>query len=765
MSQRPITCNVFLPNQKVTFPVKNLEGEGEETFRILGKALGSGYAGETYRAVHEASGEEVVLKILRPGKLRKLIVALLARLLATFDLAWAEVEVELAILNRELLARATRKRLGREYIVSSWRRSYGKLAEKGAYVLILPYKDCRTAYHGRLSGVGDSEIKERAGVARLLTNFFKKIGAIALAWQFNHSKHEPWGNWYIWLTVIIAIITVGASWFFHLPYDPKVNLAAVLVIMMTFAGASWLTSDNLKKGKEDGLWWGIDLEMGMPHIACCVPVALAVYLIFSLLHKFWGLTEDWAFLFALVLSPGYLFLFELPRLLENIRAGYPIPFGQLQIEDFAKEFGEEEEFQEDIALYRPRLKKFEAGRLNLWNRLFIRFIRLFGAKVEPLPFSWLELRLRTIERWELKGKVTSERAQRMRESFGSYLWFILTSFFGIIPWRFSLKREFRQRKIMYWKAGRIEKMLKTGQITRQRSRELVALGITWPQIISSFLFPRKLYRLFLERHYQKLLLRNFCKFCTSKSFIRRRAVARFHRYLRTQQDEGRISLCYYERVLALERDPDIHWWIILYFALMYPKAFTWPLRIFAASGLLLARIMLEILPGLPGWLVKIIEYDFVRYLPGWLAAIVLGMTLTALYEIIATLLLGAVFVLRVIPRSRIERFRVVRVIFFPVNVFLYVIFALLNGIPGFSIPGTPALITITRRDVTFAILILIRGQSASLRGVRFISLGMWGVGGLGEFYFCKFLVSSFAWGGRNLLSLKRRILPKRALTA
>lgn len=746
LSRQPITGNVFLPNREVTFPVKDLKGEEkEETFRIRGEALGSGYAGEAYRAIHEESGEEVVLKILRPGKLRKLIVALFARLLATFDFAWAEVEVELAILNRELLARATRKRLGREYIVSSWRRSYGKLAEKGAYVLILPYKDCRTAYHGRLSGVGDSEICERAGVGRLLTNFFKKIGAIALAWQFNHSKHEPWGNWYIWLTVIMAIITLGASSLFHLPYDPKVNLAAVLVIMMTFAGASWLTSDNLKKGKEDGLWWGIDSEMGMPHIACCVPVALAVYLIFSLLHKFWGLTEDWAFLFALVLSPGYLFLFELPRLLENIRAGYPIPFGQLQIEDFAKEFGGEEEFQEDIALYRPRLKKFEAGRLNFWNRLFIRFIRLFGAKVEPLPFSWLELRLRTIERWELKEKISEEHVQKMKENFSRYFVFWVVSLGGIIPCRFIFKREYRQRRIMFWKASRLEKMFKTGQVTRRQAKRLAEAGGDWSCLLLSFILSRKLYRLFFDRYYCRLLLRNSTKIFWSKEFIRRRAVARFRKYLREQKEEGRIAERFYRQVLALEREESIHWWLYLYFVLMAPKVVTWSIRLAAAAGFLMARILIEITPGLPAFLAEIIRYDIVPRVPGWVAAILLGMAITALYEIGATLILGAVFQLRIIPKLKVERFRIIKVLVVFLNIPLFILFAVLNGVPSVSIYGTPLVLSLTpyRRQVW--ILLLIRWQSASLKGVRLVSLGMWEKGGLGEFYFGKLLVDSFAW--------------------
>lgn len=731
--------NVFIPGKIVQLSVEDSEGnQSEECFKVQ-RRLGTGYAGEVYLLTHQDSEEKVVLKILRSGNFLKRIIALLARLFATFDFAWCEAEVKMAVLHRTLLPLAVKKRTGRDYLIPSWRRSYTRIPEKKAWGIFLEHDDLRSAYHGTLSGVGDLEVKERAGTAHILIDCFKGIGALAFAWQFNHFKREPRGRWYVWCTLFCSLAVLLFTIFLDLPYDPKVNVLAVLCFFFSFAGASWLSADNLKKSEKYGFFRGPDLELGMPHIGFCLPVGFLVVSAFSLMHKFWGLSPSWAIFLALLFSPGYLFLFELPLFWENIKKGYPIPFGQLEIEGFAYAFGSDPEFQKDVERYRSLLDQFESGRLNPINRLFALLVlrRL-------LPFSGREWRSRTIERWELKGKVTLERAQRMRENFAHYFSFLVVSLFGIIPWRFILDRVFRQRQIVYWKMRRLEKMLQKGQISRRTARGLVSAGVSLFSFFLSSILIRKFYRLVFERHYRKLFLRNTFKIFWNREFLKRRAVARFQRYLTNQRRDGRITDQYYYRIKRLQKVTAIHWWLILYFSLLAPKSVTWSVRIAAASGFLMARELLDILPGLPSWLAEIIRYDIVPHVPGWLAVILLAMGITALYEIVATLIFGAFFLLRLIPRLKLERFLGVRVIIVFLNVPLYVIFACLNGVPGFSIVGVPLAVSSTPYRSDFWLLTIIRWQSLFLGLIRSISLGMWDKGGLGEFYFAELGVNGQA---------------------
>ncbi|MDD5627024.1 MAG: hypothetical protein PHW01_03405 [Patescibacteria group bacterium] len=731
--------NVFIPGKIVRLSVEDIEGnQSEERFKVQ-RRLGTGYAGEVYLLTHQDSKEKVVLKILRSGNFLKRIIALLARLFATSDFAWCEAEVKMAVLHRTLLPLAVKKRIGRDYLIPSWRRSYTRIPEKKAWGIFLEYDDLRSAYHGTLSGVDDLEVKERARTAHILIDYFKGIGALAFAWQFNHFKREPRGKWYVWCTLFCALAVLLLTIFLNLPYDPKVNMLGVLCLFFGLAGASWLSADNLKKSEKHGFFRGPDLELGMPHIGFCLPVGFLVVSALFLMHKFWGLSPSWAIFLALLFSPGYLFLFELPLFWENIKKGYPIPFGQLEIEEFAYAFGGDPELKEDIEQYRSLLYQFESGRLNPINRLFALLVlrRL-------LPFSGREWRRRTIERWGLKGKNTSGQAQKMWESFAYYFFFLAVSLFGIIPWRFMLDRAFRQRQIVYWKMRRLEKMLQKGQISRRTARELALDRVSLFSFFLSSVLIRKFYRLAFERHYRRLFLRNTFKIFWNREFLKRRAVARFQRYLTNQRRDGRITDQYYYRIKRLQEVTAIHWWLILYFSLLAPKSITWSVRIAAISGFLMARKLLDIMPGLPNWLAEIIRYDIVPHVPGWLAVILLAMGITALYEIVATLIFGAFFLLRLIPRLKMERFLAGRVIVALLNFFLYVIFACLNGIPGFSIVGVPLAVSSTPYRSPFWLLTIIRWQSLFLGFIRLISLGMWDKGGLGEFYFAELGVNSQA---------------------
>lgn len=445
-------------------------------------------------------------------------------------------------------------------------------------------------------------------------------------------------------------------------------------------------------------------------------------------------------------------MFELPLLWKNIKAGYPIPFGQLEIRKFAQEFGGDPEFQEDIAQYQTLLHQFEAGRLNFINRLFVLLFSYDGC----LPFSWQELRLRAIERLELKGKISPKQAREMRGNARFYFFFLTVSLFGIIPWRFILDPAWRYRRILYWKAGRLEKMLLKKQVSLRQIRKLALEGVGLVSLLLGFFLLRQFYRFFFEQHYRRLWLRNTFKIFWNRKFLKRRAVARFQRYLTDQRRDGRITDQYYYRIKRLQKVTAIHWWLILYFSLLAPKSVTWSVRIAAVSGFLMARKLLDIMPGLPNWLAEIIRYDIIPHVPGWLAAILLAMGITALYEIIATLIFGAFFLLRLIPRLKAERFLVVRVMVVFLNVPFYVIFACLNGIPGFSIVGVPLAVSPTPYRSDFWLLTIIRWQSLFLGFIRLISLGMWDKGGLGEFYFGELGVNNQA---RIVLKLCPRTSP------
>ncbi len=734
----------LLPGGQGKLWVKDVYGNlTQEEFRVKGKSLGGGFAGQAYLLEHIASHEEVVSKVMRASKILKFLIAFLARFLACFDIAWSEVEIRLAILGRELLAFATCKEFGRERVVRSWRKSY--TWHNGHFAILLRKHKARRARNGALSGVGDREVKARASFARVLIQFFKKIGVQAYIWQFNHSQREPWGNWYIWLTAIGVFIVLFTTIKFNLPYDPKVNVIAWLFLCMNFAGASWLTADNLRFNHQDEPDL-LDCEFGMPHIAFCLPTLGFVWGALYLLYAQWGLSGSWFLFLALVASPGYLFLFEIPRLLASLRAGSPISFGHLEIERYAREYGAESEVAQDIALYRELWPQFEAGRLNPWNRIWnLLFWLGRRGKIALLPWESAQMREVMISRWDLKGKVSSEYALRMQVDPAHYWLFVLVSFYGLISWRFVFRPEYRQQRLVAWRLRRQEKMLNKKQISMHRAYQITRgrnpLRLSVFALFLSYVLRGRTYRFCFERHYRCLFLRNFYRFCTSKEFVARWAISHFRRFLKKQCDEGRISRTIYRKARALSEVKEVHWWLVLYFALLAPKAITWPVRVLAVLGVVMAEKVTEIMPDLPQWWLAIVRQDVVPHVPGWLAGILLGMALTALYEIVLTLVFGGIFRLRIIPPLPIERFRVVYYGLGLSNVALYLVFSVANGIPGFSLLGTPAVVSLSRHRLSFWLLVLIRWQALAMKGVKAISLGMWSESSLGEFYFQKLLVA------------------------
>jgi len=431
----------FLDNDILLLWVKDVYGKlTKEKFRVKGEEQGSGFAARVYHLVHLESGGHIAIKILK-SKLLKFMIAFLARFFATFGIAWSEVEVRLAILARELLAYATKKKFGRERIVPTWRKSYTWI--DGSFALLLKWHDSRQARLGTLSGVGDSEVIARSKFGRKLTYFFKGIGALPYVWQFNHSRFEPWGKWYIVMTVIGMITVLGVSIHFDL-YDTKINVMSWLILCLIFAGASWMSADNLRWNKKTKKFDGLDLEFGMPHIALILSTAGVIGGILCILHFYLGMSWSWVIFLALCTSPGYLFLCEIPRLLANIRAGYPVSLGHINIWEFEDVYGSDSKVKDDITLYKELWLQFESGRLNFVNRLFIRGMWFIGInKYAPLPFSFKEMRLRTIERWELKKIVSPLYALRMRNYPTRYWIFFIFSLAGLFSWRFISRLEYR----------------------------------------------------------------------------------------------------------------------------------------------------------------------------------------------------------------------------------------------------------------------------------------------------------------------------------
>ncbi len=760
--------NSFLPGAILLLRVKNVYGKLTwEKFRVKGEKLGSGFAARVYHLVHLESGEHLAVKILKPGFL-KFVIALLARFLATFDIAWSEVEVRLGILAREFLAYATKRKFGRERIVPTWRKSYTWI--NGSFALLLKFHDSRKARLGTLSEAGDREVVGRSNFARELITFLKKIGAGAYTWQFNHTRFEPWGKWYIVLTIVGAIIVLGASMLFDLPYDPKVNVMSWLVLCLTFAGASWMSADNLRFNKRTREFDALDAEFGMPHIALIIPTAGIVGGILYIFHAYLGMSWSWVIFLALCASPGYFFLCEIPRLIANIRAGYPVSFGHIDICEFEDIYGDDPEVQDDIALYKELWLQFESGRLNFLNWGFIRLMWLFGAnKYAPLPFSFKEMRLRMIERWALKGIISPLYALRMRNYLIHYWIFFIFSIVGILPWRFIFRIQYCRQRMVRWKARRQEKMLEHKQISYHTALRIASgkVVIRPLQLMISLFLWRSLHRFVFDRHYRRLLIRNCTKVFYSRTFIRRLAVKRFRRYIDEQRNKGRISQRNFERVLVLQSEEQVHSWLVIYYALMAPKPITLGFKILVAAGFVGTRAVAEAMPGLPMFLKGAIERDLAPHLPGFVVGFLLGMGLTAIYEVVATLVLGFAFWPRIIPRTRIEKTKILQIPIFRIiiavfNILLYPPLAIINGVPIFgSFTAIPGVVSLSKHRFNFWILILVRLRSLVVRFLESVSLGMWEEGGLGDFYFEKFTIGSLAFLPRKLIVLKRR----RALAA
>jgi len=114
------------------------------------------------------------------------------------------------------------------------------------------------------------------------------------------------------------------------------------------------------------------------------------------------------------------------------------------------------------------------------------------------------------------------------------------------------------------------------------------------------------------------------------------------------------------------------------------------------------------------------------------------------------------------PGMRIEETNILKIPIFRIliavfNVLLYPIFAVINAVPLVgSVFAIPCVVSLSRHRFNFWLLLLIRLRSLIIRFIEMVSFGVWGEGGLGDFYFEKFTIASLAWLPRKIIVLKRR---------